>query len=310
MDYKELLRAFLADVYKMQAGDITAVLDAENDTEALQALRDKDVARVTTLTKAKPGQTFQDGYKKAKSEVLTELENSLKEKYGLQDSDLTGVELVDAVVAEQTKGGKPGELTEDAVKRHPVFQQAERAHKAALKQVQDDATQKVTDLETQYKRKETFATIAGKAEEILNTLNPVFPANPKVAANLKKAFLNTLEGFEFEDQNGVILVMKDGKVYTDAHGNSVEFDTLVKENAGNYFEFKQNNGGGNAGNGKPGDQGTGGAGGTGGTAYPAGITKPKTFDELQKIVNDTNIKPDDRLVVMETWRKEQEGGTQ
>ena len=310
-DAKKLLRALLAKAYKMQDGEIDSLLsesttDADGETQVISL----DKTRIAEISKPKPGQTFQDGYKKAKAEVLTELETAIKEKYEIE-SDANGVELVEAVVAEKTKGAKPKELTDDDVRKHPAYQAAEKAHKLALKEATTTWETKYNEREAAYKKGETFGAVSKKALEILGGMNPVLPANATVAANLQNAFLNVLKGYEYDlqDNGNRIVVMKDGKVVDDGHGHSLDFEKLVKDNAAGYFEFKANNGGGNAGNGKPNEQGGGSGGGTGGAAYPAGITKPKTWDEVVKIVNDTNIKAEDRNTVLQVWEQESKGGT-
>jgi hypothetical protein len=310
MDFLKVLRAYLAKAYKMSDGDIDAILEASKDDQdaLMAALLEKDKQRVADLKKPTQGQTFQDGYKKAKAEVLTEFENSIKEKYGI-DSDANGVELVEALVTEKTKGAKPKDLTEDDVKKHPAYQSAEKAFKAQLKQTQTEWEQKLTDTTNQFKKQEVFGSVRDKALGILQGMNPALPTNPKVAATIQNTFLDSLKSYEFDIQdNGArVVVMKDGKVVDDGHGHSLDFEKLVKDQAGNFFEFKANNGGGNAGNGAPNSGGAAGAQGAGGKAYPAGITKPTNWEELNKVVNDQSIKAEDRQVVLDTFVAENPG---
>jgi hypothetical protein len=310
MDFLKVLRAFLAKAYKMPDGDIDAILEASKDDQAalLQALYEKDKTRVSELTKPKEGQTFQDGYKKAKKEVLTELEEKLKADYEIE-TDATGAELVAEVIAAKTKAaGKAKELTEDDVKRHPVYQTAEKAFKKSLKDKETEFETTLTEKEKGFKKAQTFGNVSKKALQLLDEMNPVYPSNPKVAANLKNAFLKSLEdGTEYDEQETGFVVMKAGKVVDDGHGHTVDFDKWVKDRATDFFEFKQNNGGQNGGNGKPGDKGEGGAGG--GTKYPANIVKPKTFEDMVKITNDSNIPVADRQIVLQTWETEQTAGT-
>lgn len=310
-DASKLLRGLLVKAYKMADGEIDALLDAKTtDAEGETLVVDKDKTRIAELTKPKAGQTFQDGYKKAKAEVLTELEGQIKEKYEIE-SDATGLELVETVVAEKAKTGKPKDLTDDDVRKHPAYQAAEKAHKNALKEANTTWEAKLNEQQTQFKKGEAFSAVSKKALDILGTMNPVLPANATVAANLQSAFLNVLKGYDYDlqDNGNRIVVMKEGKVVDDGHGHSLEFEKLVKDSAGGYFEFKANNGGGNAGNGKPGEGGNGGGGGNNNPAYPAGITKPKTWDEVTKIANDTSLPAKDRETVLKVWEDEQKAGT-
>jgi hypothetical protein len=306
---EKLLRALLPKAYKMEAGEIDSLLsESTTDDDGVAQVLEKDKTRVAEIAKPKPGQTFQDGYKKAKAEVLGDFEKSLREVYGI-DSEATGNELIDAIITAKAKPGAK-EITEDDVKKHPAYQAAEKAHKNALKQTQTEWETKYNQREAEFKKGETFGSVSTKALELRNAMNPVIPGNPKVAANLEKAYLEALKGYEYDvqDNGSRIVVMKDGKVVDDGHGHSLEFEKLVKDIAGGYYEFKQNNGGGNAGNG--GTEGAGGGtGGTGGGTkpYPTGIAKPKTWDEVVTIVNNTSLKPEDRQTVLDTWNSENAG---
>jgi len=303
---EKLLRALLGKGYKMPKTEIDKLLSEETtDEDGETQVIEGDVARIGKLTTPKKGETFQDGYAKAKKEVLTDFEKTLREVYEVE-SDATGNDLIEAIIAAKAKPGAK-EVTEDDVKKHPVYQNAEKAHKAALKQVQTEWETKLTERENQYKKGETFNTVASKALAKLTGMNPVIPANAKVAANIQRSFLDGLKQFDYEVQGDRIVVMKDGKVVDDGHGHSLEFDKLIEDHAGGFYEFKANNGGSNGGNGK--NEGSGGAGGGGGAAYPAGIVKPKTFDEVMAIVNNTTIPAADRSTVLNVWEQESKQGT-
>jgi hypothetical protein len=312
-DAKKLLRALLPKAYKMEDGELESLLsDSTTDEAGIELVLNKDKTRISELSKPKAGQTFQDGYKKGKAESLTELEKGLKEKFEIQ-SEAQGVELVEEIVTTKTKAaGKAKELTDDDVRKHKVYQDAEKANKIALKAKETEWETKYNTREAEFKKGEAFSTVSKKALDIVNKLNPVLPKNPTVAANLQNAFLQTLKSMDFEIQeNGNrIIPMKEGKVMQDAHGHTVDFEKMVQEQAAGYFEFQANNGGSNSGNGNPNEQGAGsGNSGANPPKYPAGVVKPKTWDELNKIVNDTNIKAEDRAIVLQTWETEQKAGT-
>lgn len=314
-DAKNVLRALLAKVFKMQDGDMDTILqESTPDQEAIDNLLDKDKTRVSELSKAKPGQTFQDGYAKGKKEVLTNLETQLRADYEVEDEVKaeTTAELITAIVEKATKAKGPAKLDDEAIKKSPVYQALEKQHKKALAEVNTEWQKKYDEQAANQKKADTGRTISTKAMEVLNSLNPVVPGNAKIAANMQNAFLASITaGAEFEiNEAGQIVMMKEGKVLTDAHGHTLAFEDFVKSTAPDFYEFKQNNGGGNAGNGQPGSGGQPGAGAgqqqqTG--AYPAGVQKPKTLDELTAIMNNSDIKPEDRQVVLTTFQQENPG---
>jgi hypothetical protein len=304
VNHEKLLRALLAKAYKMQDGEIDEILNSSDDNAhdtGLQTILDKDAARITALKTPKAGTTFQDGYKKGKSEVLSEFEKDLKEKFDIE-SDAQGIELVEAVISSKVKAGKPKDLTDDDIKRHPVYQNLEKTSKKALADKETEFTTKLTEQEKGFKKAQTFQTVGEKALTVLDSLNPVLSSNPKVAATQRKTFLDQFKGFEFEIQGDRVLVSKDGKLLEDGHGHSMEFDALVKQNAADYFDFKANNGGKNAGNGADDkDKGTPPAGGQKG--YPAGFA-PKTFAEVAAFANDSTKPIAERQAAAETWAAE------
>lgn len=302
MDFKKIITGLLSTAYKLNDGEIATLLessDTNTEDNVLTILTQKDIQRVADIKKASDTEgKFQEGYKKAKKEVLTELETGLKTKFAIQ-SDKQGLELIEAIVAEkETLAGKGKEqLTDDDVKKHPVYQTLESKistkdaeHAAALQAIKDEQ-----------KKAETFAVVRTKALSVLDGLKPVKSQNADVATNIQNLFLSSFDGYEFDTTNpDRTIVLKDGVVVEDAHGHSMVLEELVKQNAGKFFEFQQNNGGANGGqNHQQQQQNPGGAG-----AYPAGVVKPKTIQELTVLSNDDKISAADKLVIIETYEKE------
>lgn len=306
MDKLKALRAFLSKVLKMTDGDIDAILDASEATEetVLTALLEKDKDRVALLTKSKPGQTFQDGYKKAKAEVLTAFEKEVREKYGVDDETLTGVELVAKVIeTEAAEAGKKVAITDDVIKKHPLYLRLEKESKKALTDKETEWKGKLEAKEKEFKKAESFGSISTSALDLLMELNPVLSTNPKVAATQQADFLREFKEMDWEKQTdgSFIAIDAEGKRLEDAHGHPITLEDLVKQKAENRFDFKANNGGEN-----PGDdpKATKDKDKSKDKKYPANVTKPKSIDELAKIMNDGKLKPDEKAIVMEVWESE------
>lgn len=312
-DSQKLLRALLGKAYKLPKTEIDRILSDQTDDEAGETeILQQDQTRVAELQKPKKGSTFQDGYAKGKKEALETLEKEIVETFEidtdkLDDESKTGLKLVEHVVATKAKPGQGGTLTEDQIKATPVYQKAEQSWKKAVKDKETEWKTKYDALEVGHKKEATFSNVSQEVLKILTGMNPVLPASQAVAETWRNNFVNSFKEYDFEIQDGRIVAMKDGKVVDDGHGSTKDFEALVKERAPQYFEFKANNGGGNAGNGKPGE---GGGSGTGGKQYPANIQKPKTLEEYAKIVSDTSIKLEDRQIVQQVWEQEQTAGTQ
>ena len=303
---KTIIMGLLSKAYNFDNGKIAELfkdgeteLSEDQQKEILQKLLDEDAKRVEAIKKSvdtKPA--FQDGFKKAKSEVLTDFEKELKEKFGLE-SDKMGLELVEELVSKKSEGGQGGDLTEDAIKRSKVFQDMESNLKKQITTVKTEYETKINEIQDGYKAEQTFSNVSQKALQIFNGLNPILPQNKTVADNQVKFFVNTLKDFKFDVQDERIVVMdKDGKVLEDGHGNSRSFEDIVKETASGLFEFKANNGGSGSGNG---GQGQGGSG----SSYAGNV--PKTFEELEKVMSDTSISIEDRSNIMAEYEKAQKG---
>lgn len=303
---KTIITGLLSKAYNYDNGKIAELfkdgeteLSEQQQTEILNKILEIDAQRVENIKKSVDKKdAFQDGFKKAKSEVLTDFEKGLKEKFGIE-SDKTGLELVDEVVSKKSEGGQGSDVTEDAIKRSKVFQDMESNLKKQVTTVKTEYETKINEIQDGYKAEKTFSNVSQKALQIFNGLNPILPQNKTVADNQVKFFVNTLKDFKFDVQDERIVVMdKDGKVIEDGHGNSRSFEDIVKETASGLFEFKANNGGSGSGNG---GQGQGGSG----SSYAGNV--PKTFEELEKVMGDNSISIEDRSNIMAEYEKAQKG---
>lgn len=303
---KTIITGLLSKAYNYDNGKIAELfkdgeteLSEQQQTEILNKILEIDAQRVENIKKSVDKKdAFQDGFKKAKSEVLTDFEKGLKEKFGVE-SDKTGLELIEEVVSKKSEGGQGGDVTEDTIKRSKVFQDMESNLKKQITTVKTEYETKINEIQDGYKAEQTFSNVSQKALQIFNGLNPILPQNKTVADNQVKFFVNTLKDFKFDVQDERIVVMdKDGKVLEDGHGNSRSFEDIVKETASGLFEFKANNGGSGSGNG---GQGQGGSG----SSYAGNV--PKTFEELEKVMGDNSISIEDRSNIMAEYEKAQKG---
>ena len=261
MEIQKILTGLLSKAYKLDDGKIGEILNAENATEdsVIKELLEIDTERISKIKPQTPKrETFQDGYAKAKKEVLSDFEKQLKETFETE-SEKTGLDLITEILTAKTsEAGKKGQLTDDDVKKHPIYQAAEKSFKKQLSDKETEYKTKLTEVENAAKKAQTFASVKDNALAILEGLNPIYAKNPKVANTIKNQFLNELQGFEFERQaDGSWLVTKDGKIVEDGHGHSKSFEDIIKETSESYFEFQENNGGQNAGNENK-DNGSGG----------------------------------------------------
>ena len=303
---KTIITGLLSKAYNQDTGKIAELLkngeelSEEQQTEILNKILELDTQRVENIKKSVSTKEFiEQGYNKAKKEVLTKFEDELKAKFGIE-SDKTGQDLVDFIVSEKAEKGGSGEgLTEDAIKRSKFYQDLESKSRKDLSDLKTTYEKQIEDINNGHNYEKTFSEVSQKALTIFNGLNPILPQSKTVADNQVKIFVDSLKGFKFEKQDDRIVVMdSEGKVVQDGHGNSRSFEDIVKEQASGLFEFKANNGGSGSGNG---GQGQGGSG----SSYAGSV--PKTFEELEKVMSDTSISIEDRSNIMAEYEKAQKG---
>jgi len=292
MDLKTILMGLLSTTLKMDNGQIEELLNEEGATEESVSakLKEMDAQRVATLKmiSADSKEGFNQGYAKAKKEEREKFEAELRAEYGI-DSQNTGIDLIKDIISANAGGsGASGQVTEDDVKKHPAFLSMERTFKKQIEDLNTEHTNKLTEIEAANKRNETFHGVRQKAVDLLATLNPVESQNPNVASNLRNTFVNSLKDYDFEQQpDGTFLVLKDGKRYDDAHGHAIAFEDIVKQVAGNYYEFQSNSGGSNGGNENKGGQGA------------AGVAKTfKTEEEAQAYARDSSVPLAERMAAL------------
>lgn len=304
-NHKTILTGLLSTAFKLDNGQIVELLQDDNqettDDAVLQLLLTQDQERVKKLLGADTGK-FQEGYKKGKKESLEELEKAARDAYKIE-SEKTGLELIKEIVAENAKAaGKKGEITEDDVKKHEAYLALDRKYKDDMKAKDDEYTSKINEFETKRKQDEVRNTVIAKAKTILNELEPELPSDETVKQNQLNWFFDGLANgkYEVKDTGQVVLLDDEGRVRVDLHGNILEFKDHVKEKATSHFVFKTGNGGQS-----PQNQGKGVTGeDKGKNKYPEGIVKPKTEEEMWKVVNDTSIPADKRHEVMSAWQAE------
>lgn len=292
---KNILTGLLSTAYKIDNGKIAELLDGENvnESEVLAEILKLDKSRVDEIKQSvETAGKFQEGYAKAKKEERSKYEEEIKAKFDLE-SEKTGTDLIEDLIVLKSENAKPAELTEQDIKKSSVYRNMESAYKKQLTEKETDYNSKLSELEKNHNKDKTFISIKDRATNFLETLKPVFSKNPKVAQTIKSNFLNELNAFDYEiSEDGSVIVSKNGAVIEDGHGHSRSFDEIVKEVAGNYYDFEANNGGQNAGN-----QNSGNGGGSG------HVQTFKTEQELFEYSNNPEIPLEDRLKAVEKFNE-------
>lgn len=291
MDLKNILLGLVSKTVKIDNGKLDELLSSDGATEesVINSLLELDVNRVAEIKKSVDLDKFKEGYAKAKKEERSAFEKEVKDKFNFS-GDATGVSLIESIIAANKPAGSGSkEITEDDVKKHKSYQDLLDSMNQKVNTITTEWETKYNDLQKQHAKTGIVSSVKTKALGILDSMKPVLPKNAAAATNLKNIFSGVFDSFDYEEQDGRTLIMKDGKLLEDAHGNRVELEDLIKSTAQSYFDFQENNGGSNGANG--GNGGNGAAGGAGGSSS---IATPKTLAELTAIVENPDISAADK----------------
>lgn len=294
---RQTLAEGLGTAYKIPEDDIANILpENEEDFKSesfLESFLDFDKSRVETIGQ-KGKDKFEQGYSKAKKEVLTSYEKDIRDAFNIDEDDLVGIDLVKRVVEINSKKNKgdASKLTAEELKSHPavinLLTEREKAFKTEKEQLEQQYDTKIKE----FGRKELFGKVSSRALSILDELNPVLSEDPTRAKNQRNFLIREIEALDYQtSDDGGFIPLKDGKRLEDAHGHGITFDEFVKNKAKGLYDFKQ----------AP-DRDTPPAGG--GQGGGGGAQKFKSEAEYAKYLSDSSIPLEDRKKAQEEWKKQ------
>lgn len=292
MTKEELLLEVLSDTLNLDTETIASYFNEDGTIKdgAKEEILNKYADHAKNLKSGSTKTAFDDGYKKAQSEVLSKFENDFKTKTGFK-SDKKGVELVLDYANTQNKGG---EITEDVIKKHPLFISQQEQHQAELEAARNEGETKLNQFQSELSKKETFKLVSNKALELFHSLKPILSKDPLKAKKQEELFIEKLNGFEWDLQNNGdrIVPLKDGKVFENSQGHAVNFDKLVKDITGTYFDLHVADDKSSPGNkNKPDD-----------TKKSFSFETPKNQNEYASFVGDSSRPIDERTAYKEAFK--------
>ncbi len=224
------LNGFLSKTLKMDDEELASLYNEAGELTSLTAAEKADTSRVTKLKEENDSQ-----YKRGQKEVATKFETKLKEKYGVS-SDETGVDLVDLILTTELEKVK-GKGDED-ITAHPEYLKLKSESDRMLKAKDKEWQKKIEDLELKHTRESMFSKVKERAFAELDNLRPILPEDAKKAQKWKEKYIEDFRAYDFTEQDGTIVVLKDGKPLQDSHGYNKSFADLVKETASEIFDFQ------------------------------------------------------------------------
>lgn len=303
---KQTITAFIGRTLNLPAEEVATLFKKVDDNEetfsetALDSLLKHDATRVQNFT-SKNQEFFDNGFKKAQKEALSKFEKDIKEKFNVSE-DKQGLDLIESVVMAKMKA-QGGELDDEKIKRSELYlKTVERLNKEKEDAIAE-AGNKYKALEQSINSEKINSTIRKNAQEIIMSLNPILPegktadGKSKADIQINKLVDELISQHQFEIKGDKVLIIKDGKVLDDPHGNVVDFKTYVSEKAGLMWDFKQGDPKRGTGNSNDDDNGTG-TGAKKGYQGPA-ITSSEQYMELIGKAKDDN----ERIEITRAWNE-------
>lgn len=272
-------------------------LDAEALREALQITADDqtiDEKKFIELLVTKQSEVVKDrdqrGYQRAQKEVLTKLEKDLRTKYPIDDAELKGADLIDKIIELQKEDvkvkGKPKELSDDDVKKHPLYLELEKAKAKEVTETKKHFEEIIAKDQESRNYESLLSEVDKNADKIFQSLgDAVLPEDATIAAKHKQKLLyEELRQIKWQKTGEDLIALKeDGSRYEDKAGNAKTFGDIVAEIAKNNFVFKQSQERKGPGNGNEGKDDK--------KVIPAKFTgqAPKTGNDYVALLQDSSL---------------------
>lgn len=286
METNELLMSLATKVYNKTEDEVKSLIyDGETIRDnAFDNLLTLDAARVSKF-KADQQTYFDNGYKKAQSEVLGKAEKTFKEKTGFNAEAETFEALIEQYQLEQAKNKKTT-LKDEDIKVHPLYLELEKSR--VPKEQYEQTRQEFENYKTKIERDKKFDIVKQKAIQVLAN-EKLREYDPKIKNNLTNLFLKEFEAYDDVNVDGdALILMKDGKRIEDAHGNIIPFESIVKSKITDYFEILKQDPKGSAGNNNPNNNNN--------------TFTVKSDEDFQRLTKEAKT-PEERVAIFEAYRE-------
>jgi len=245
---EKIFSAFLSKTLNIDESKLSELVKTEEGEfkpDALDKLLELDATRVQGLKTNDEGlltERFNNGYAKAKQEVFGNFENQVRSEFKVNNPELKGLELINAVVQSKVESLNVGDgsVTDNQVLKHPVYLDMTDRLMKEKSDVEQEWSQKFTGLETSITRNKTMDVVNSEAMKVISSLNPVFSEDSNKAHNQRQLILTQIGQHNFEVQDNRIVVLdKEGKTMEDAHRVPLKFDTMVSDITQKLFDLHQ-----------------------------------------------------------------------
>ena len=231
------------------------LLDGEElKDDYADVILDADKARIQKLKDERTAK-YNDGYQTAEKKFKSYAEETFKKLTGYKGTKAAFEDMFQLWYADEKKKlATKKEVSEDEVKKTSWYIDLET--KTIPKEKYDELQKSFDEFKTERQRSEVMGVVTGRAWDVVAAKNPILSDNQTVAENRKRDFLAKFSGYNYDLQDGKIIVLKDDKRIEDEHGNLKPFESFVLDLANLNFDFRAQDDKGSAGNKNDGGTGT------------------------------------------------------
>lgn len=248
MDQKESLLYLTTKQFNLTEDEARSLLFEGDELKenAVDLLLEKDKERIQKL-KDERTTRYNEGFQTAEKKFKSHAEETFKKLTGYNGEEANFEEMFSKWHKEETKRlAQKKEVTEDDIKRHPLFVKLET--ETIAKSKYDELQQAFDEFKTRQQREQVMGVVTSRAWDVVAKKDPILEQNETVAANRRRDFLAKFSGYDYDLQDSKIIVLKEGKRLEDEHGNLLPFEAFVSNLSNEYFEFRAQSEKGNAGN--------------------------------------------------------------
>lgn len=299
--------AFLSKTLNIDESKLSELVKTEEGEvkpDALDKLLELDATRVQGLKTTDEGmltERFNNGYAKAKQEVMNDFEKGVRSEFKVTNPEVKGLDLIQAVVKSKVDSLNVGDgsVTDVQVLKHPVYLDMVDRMTQEKTQVVDEWSEKFTGLERTHARNKTMETVNAEAMKVISNLNPVFSEDSTKAHNQRQLILNQIGQHDFEVQDNRIVVLdKEGKPMEDAHRVPLKFDTMVSDITQKLFDLHQQTPRSSSGTG--GGDGTGSGQSVNTEGWNWNKVTPATDEEFMSLMESANSL-EEKTAITNAW---------
>lgn len=212
----------------------------ENFESDLSKIHSDNIQEIRDLNKTR----FDDGYKKANSEVLSKAESDINTHFKFEGSGSL-VERVSEIIRIERENAVKGVgdkvVTEADVKKHPLYTGLQDGYD----ELKTDSEKQLNQYKSQVEADKVQSQVIGMVTVEVEKLKPIFNKDTNIAANQKADIIAKVASGSWGIVEGVLTPFdKDGVPARSKHNHPLKTADLIKAQVESFYDLNQGGKGG------------------------------------------------------------------